>query len=300
MPRREGQKNVSQKVVDAIMAVKIMNPDFGAKGILDEIHTNRKAYHINGDRLPGEGGVYQILRDNKNEIDTRRTKINYIPNELDSPWSVGSCLKYNISPAMVPVLIEFQQVEKEPSEILPSGIELTIRECRWIAFLYQGVNASEVLKNKWEPKQLKGHVSIMASMYAKREQIAEIMHQPIDTSDLDEFFSDPDTDFLKLWLKTFGPKQYEKDKKAVNFFQPVSRENLISISGMPELTQEQVDIFNEWLRNEYLSQVEPHKAYETKKELLARHPEKLQQIQPIIESWYKWIEMNEKDGDSNG
>src|SRR5208283_4669838 len=119
---------------------------------------------------------------------------------------------------------------------------------------------SEILKNEWEPKLLKGHVSIMAAMYAKREQIAEVMHQPIDTSDLDTFFSNNDVDLVKLWLETFDPEQYEKDKEAMNTFEPLRLDVLVSILGMKELTQSQVDIFNEWLYNQFLSQIEPGKA----------------------------------------
>jgi hypothetical protein len=284
MPRKEGDKQVSPKVIEAVKAVRIMNPDYGAKQILKAIDKNRKAYFVNGDRLPSEGGVYKILRENKNEIDTRRAKNTFIPNkQLDTPWSVGSCLQSNIPPAMVPLLIEIQQVFQ--------GRELTIRQCRWIAFLYQSVTASEVLKNKWEPDQLKENISIMAEMFAKREKMGEIMGKTINTSDLDIFFSN-DVDSLKLWLKTFAPEQYKKDAKAANEFQPLSREVLMSILGMNELTQESVNVFNEWLQNQFLSQIEPQKASAIDKILLKQHPE----IRPVIESWYKWIEANEKEG----
>jgi len=296
MPRGEGQKNISQKVVDAIIAVKTINRDYGAKQIIEEIKQNKKAYHVNGDKLPAEGSVYKILRDNKKEVDIGQVKTRYVPSELDKPWTVGSCLKYNIHPAMIPILIEVQQVEKEPSKYSHTGDILTIRECRWIAFLFQAVNASEILKNEWEPKLLKGHVSIMAAMYAKREQIAEVMHQPIDTSDLDTFFSNNDVDLVKLWLETFDPEQYEKDKEAMNTFEPLRLDVLASILGMNELTQSQVDIFNEWLYNQFLSQIEPGKALEADKLLLAQHPE----IQPIIDSWFKWIEANGKEDILNG
>ena len=295
MPRGEGQKNISQKVVDAVIAVKIINPGYGAKGILDAIRTNRKAYHINGDRVPGEGKVYDILKKNKDKINNRRKELKKVSNEIDGPWFVGSCLKYNIPPAMIPILIELQQVERELSEGLHDGVELTIRQCRWIAFLYQSVTASEILKNRWEPLQLKGRVSIMADMYAKREQIAEVMRQPIDTSDLDLLFS-TDVDFLKLWLKTFEPEQYEKDKEASSTFKPLSREVLISILGMNEISQENTDLFNEGLKNQYLAQTEPREAGKFDKLLLKQHPE----LQPMIDSWFKWIEVNGKEDILNG
>ena len=131
----------------------------------------------------------------------------------------------------------------------------------------------------------------MAEMFAKREKMGEIMGKTINTSDLDIFFSN-DVDSLKLWLKTFAPEQYKKDAKAANEFQPLSREILMSILGMNELTQESVNVFNEWLQNQFLSQIEPQKASAIDKILLKQHPE----IRPVIESWYKWIEANEKEG----
>ena len=169
MPRIEGHRNISQKIAAAVIAVKKINPDYTPKQILEEIKQNKKAYHINnGDRLPGEGGIYKVLRDNKKEVDIGQVKTRYIRSELDKTWTVGSCLKHNIPPSMVPILIEIQKVMREPSDTaIP--IELTIRQCRWIAFLYQTISANELLKMRWEPNELKNKVGIMATLYAKRE-----------------------------------------------------------------------------------------------------------------------------------
>jgi hypothetical protein len=75
-------------------------------------------------------------------------------------------------------------------------------------------------------------------------------------------------------------------------FEPLRRDILTSILSIPEITQGQVDIFNQWLQNQLLSQIEPHQALLADKKLLDQHPE----IQPIIDSWFKWIEKHEKEG----
>ena len=81
----------------------------------------------------------------------------------------------------------------------------------------------------------------------------------------------------------------------MNTFEPLRLDVLVSILGMNELTQKQVDVFNEWLCNQFLSQVEPDKALKADKKLLEQYPE----LQPMVDSWFKWIEMNEKEGKTN-
>ena len=295
------------------------HPDLSVEEINQEVETGEQQYlRKNGDgyRLPGESAITKWL-----EKDQVREKIEVQlsePGELDREWNIGACacVKYGlpIPSDMVPLLLEINEKEKKPTMVeIPNfvprheepGRPLTLRLARWIVYLYPIAKKSrpifEYIRQDCElgleiadSPQFKGIVGIMAEMYAKREQIAEIMHQPFfDTSDLDLAFSaNGEFDVIKLWFKTFQPEQYKKDKEAVNTFQPLRRDILISILGIPEITQGQVDIFNQWLQNQLLSQIEPHQALVADKKLLDQHPE----IQPIIDSWFKWIEQNEKGG----
>ena len=52
-------------------------------------------------------------------------------NPLDKPWTVGACIKYDISPDVIPVLIKIMQV-------VVAG-HITIRQARWFARLYPSV-----------------------------------------------------------------------------------------------------------------------------------------------------------------
>jgi hypothetical protein len=294
-------------------------PDLTVEEVNQEVETGEQQYlrkNGNGYRLPGESAITKWL-----EKDQVREKIEAHlgePAELDREWNIGACacVKYGlpIPSEMVPLLLEINEKEKEPTMVeIPNfvprheepGTPLTLRLARWIAYLYPIAKKSkpilEYVKGDCEPgteiidsPQFKGIVGMLAEMYAKREQIAEIMHQPfVDTSDLDLAFStNGEFDLIKLWFKTFEPEEYKKDTEAMKTFEPLRRDILTSLLGISAITQGQVDIFNQWLKNQLLSQIEPHQVQLFDQKLREKYPE----IQPIIDSWFKWIEKHEKAG----
>jgi len=318
------RKYLSQKL-------KNKYPDLTAKEIIEIVEPPEKKDNseevelsdYRGYQLPGESAIAKWLKeDNVKEGIIEQLKQ---PGELDREWNIGAsaCIKYGLPiPAeMIPLLIEINEKEKEPYILdLPhfppykdNGKPLTLRLARWIAYLYPIAKKSKPILEyvkKCNPETeiteslpFKGIVGIMAEMYAKREQIAEIMHQPFaDTSDLDAVFSSSsEVDLVKLWVKTFIPEEYKKAREAYKEFRPFPLIVWTSTLRINGLTQEQADLLNEWVKNEYFSQIEPHKSGEIEKELLSKHPE----LQALIDIYNKnndeYIEMKLKErGESNG
>ena len=250
MGRSKGDKNIEQRVKNAIVYLKKIKPKYSPKQILHELNLekNREALHIlRGDRLPNERQTFQIIKDNKNEIDS------YVASELDSEWNVGLCMQNDIPAAMIPLLIEFEQMKRELSNVL-SGIKLTVRQCRWFSYLYQSATASELLIKQFDAQELKGYIAMLAEMYAIREQLCESLEQPIETSDLDQFFQNPDDfDLVKIWMQTVDAEEFEKHQKVLDDFEPVSGNDLAGCLDM-DLRPAQVNIFNKWLHNDLLKQ----------------------------------------------
>ncbi|MFC1984726.1 hypothetical protein ACFLU0_01785 [Chloroflexota bacterium] len=101
-----------------------------------------------------------------------RRRIGDTPiNALDKPWSLGAALEYNMPPEMVPLLMQIQNSLK--------GI-LTIREVRWMIYVYQ------IPQVRMDMESLNEEIlSDCASPYVAREQVCEMMNLPLDTSDID-------------------------------------------------------------------------------------------------------------------
>ena len=259
-------------------------PHLSNKEVMAEVETGAEEL---GYQIPKESAITKWL--DKENIREKVREQQRRPAALDRAWCISSCLKENIPGDMVPLLMEFQQTEGEGSKHLPEGEVLTIRVARWISFLYPMFQKDENVLNyikKKEPTNqvntLKFYVSWLASLYAKREQISEIILEPFaDTAELDHFFVNPDdVDIYDLWMKTFNPEEFEKHQKANNVFSPILHDDLVEILKM-ELTKQQVDIFNEWLRNQLLNMTEPQKAEKIEKKLLQQYPE----LPALINAW---------------
>ena len=127
---------------------------------------------------------------------------------------------------------------------------------------------------------------MLAEMYAIREQLCESLEQPVETSDLDQFFQNPDDfDLVKIWMQTVDAEEFEKHQKALADFEPISGNELAEKLDM-ELQIAHVNIFNKWLYNDLLKRVEPHKAGKIEKKLLEQHPE----LSPMITAWVEYRE----------
>ena len=108
---------------------------------------------------------------------------NHPIDEMDQVWSIGACLKYNISPEIIPVLIRIGDLIYS-NEQLPFGV-LSIKKAKWYQLLYPVLNsipaASEV-----EPNQKLLLIVILVEQYHQRALIADLMKKSHpDTSDLD-------------------------------------------------------------------------------------------------------------------
>ena len=131
--------------------------------------------------IPKERAIYNIIQKNKEKLEF---------NPIDSPWSIGSCEKYNIPADIIPTLIELEQLGKT---------KFTIRQARWFARLKPVVFEMSAAKRPLEDV-LSGlalitvpHndsrlalLAIITYQYAGYEQISELEdEQHPDTSDLD-------------------------------------------------------------------------------------------------------------------
>jgi len=131
--------------------------------------------------IPKERAIYNIIQKNKEKV-----KIN----PIDSPWSIGSCEKYNIPADIISTLIEYEQVGQP---------KFTIREAKWFAKLKSVVFEMSAAKRPLEDV-LSGlalitvpHndsrlalLTIITYQYAGHEQRSELRgEQYLDTSHLD-------------------------------------------------------------------------------------------------------------------
>ncbi|MBA7638951.1 hypothetical protein ES703_46607 [subsurface metagenome] len=137
--------------------------------------------HPSSKYIPKERAIYNIIQKN-------REKVKVDP--IDSPWSIGSCEKYNIPADIISTLIEYEQVGQP---------KFTIRQAKWFAKLKPVVFEMSAAKRPLEDwlsglthnpaphKDLRlALLAIIAYQYAAHEQITELeedKHQ--DTSDLD-------------------------------------------------------------------------------------------------------------------
>lgn len=137
--------------------------------------------HPGSKYIPKERAIYNIIQKN-------REKVKVDP--IDSPWSIGSCEKYNIPADIISTLIEYEQVGQP---------KFTIRQAKWFAKLKPVVFEMSAAKRPLED-WLSGltlssapHkdsrlalLAIIAYQYAGYEQISELEdEQHPDTSDLD-------------------------------------------------------------------------------------------------------------------
>jgi len=154
-------------LVNEILLLKKGDNRLTAKDIrekLVELHPNSKS-------IPKERAIYKILERNKDKT---------ISSELDNRWSVGSCLKYDIS---LDIVLSVHR------QILPYDRFLTIRRARWYSTLYPIL--FPLLESTY-PGQLEENrlrLFQITSYYSRAEQIAEIDgNDSPDTSDLDNTF----------------------------------------------------------------------------------------------------------------
>jgi len=121
---------------------------------------------------------------------------NHEPNPLDNPWSIGSSIRYDFSPDIIPVLIEVQKLQMQ-SEYEAAKERLTIRQAQWIARLYPLVTEIYVRKYSVDLDEFKKPVNkeylwmvhVISAMYAQKQKMSEIIGiEYQDTTEYDEKF----------------------------------------------------------------------------------------------------------------
>ena len=137
--------------------------------------------HPGSKYIPKERAIYNIIQKNKEKLEF---------NPIDSPWSIGSCEKYNIPADIIPTLIELEQLGQP---------KFTIRQAKWFAKLKPVVFEMSAAKRPLEDclsgltlssaphkDSRLALLAIIAYQYAGYEQISELEdEQHPDTSDLD-------------------------------------------------------------------------------------------------------------------
>jgi len=99
-------------------------------------------------------------------------------NPLDQAWTAGACLQYDISPDVIPILATHKA----------SGLEVTIRQARWLSTLYPVLDliVGEEYPNL-ERLMRAEYVVEITDQYARLEQIAQMMGKSYsDTTALDD------------------------------------------------------------------------------------------------------------------
>jgi hypothetical protein len=170
--------------------------------------------------LPGQSAIGKYLKEKRPEILARQKR----PLPIDTPWSIGSCLEYDILTENIPLLLDIKSILSIPSEKHPEII-LTNRMARWINLLWKGIiEITKPLPNEDEKDLLKRrveNVTRIALEYTFKERIAQFTGSLFaDTSDLDKaFFVDgkqPDEIIKKLILDDINQlKNYLKNKRTV-------------------------------------------------------------------------------------
>lgn len=200
MNNKRGVKTKDHLVAEIIL-LKKGNNRLAARDIRDLLLGS----HPGSKSIPKERAIYKILERNKDKT---------LPSDLDTPWSLGSCLKYDIS---VDVVAPIQR------QLLTFGRFLTIRRARWYSKLHAVLFP---LLEKAYPKQVNQNqirLHQISSFYTRMEQIAEIDGEVYpDTRALDNTFIF-DQDFsirtiLRMWKGLYRqiPKKLSKltDDKA--------------------------------------------------------------------------------------
>lgn len=112
---------------------------------------------------------------------------NHPPSELDQPWSIGACTRYNVPPESIPVLLNVQQLRVNIPKL--KEYNLTVREALWFARLYPIVEP--LIKERYpdDPDTELVLLSVIVNQYVQQERLSELMNEQYpNTSDLDSTY----------------------------------------------------------------------------------------------------------------
>lgn len=243
-------------------------------GIYEKTHQHLKKGEI-PPQLPDISRIHKEIR----RITLEQSDSTPLPE--DAPYTIGACLEYNIP--LTPELLELYRKHTQGVNDGRLSKNITIREARWFTQLYPQLEPI-IKANYKHPEKAQWLVFIISTEYARQEQIADINKHTSDTKWLDNkyFFEQDFSDILEGWLRTEFPKQYQKAEQALENFKPLPAENLELVLG--KLTKEDVELFNKYLYNCFLSRVHPMKGKKTQDSLFKKHPN----LVPLTQKWLKW------------
>jgi hypothetical protein len=135
---------------------------------------------------------------------------------VDYPWSIGSCVDYNIPPEIIPTLIEYKdklesiKSKDRSNERMPKG-HFTIRGALWL------VRLMPMIKFKFpgdDRNPFYAYLILIVDAYTREETIHEILKpgEPFDTSELDNIwfsndnksFEERNTEWYSRYLNIIG------------------------------------------------------------------------------------------------
>ncbi|MFC1969074.1 hypothetical protein ACFLVF_01120 [Chloroflexota bacterium] len=202
MPR--GPK-LTPGVEDLIARACIDHPEWISKPkkiqgwVIDNLSEQQKVW--GGPNWPGIDVIQDRLRKKIRPNIQNRTPES---KRLDQPWSIGALVRYPIPQECLPVVLRAFYAERrtdvKTSEYFRIGYEtghstyLTIREALWMArlsvlFKYPTIdvsaNTEEDIAQYARFNLVTAKLVDWAHTYSRKEQIAEILEKPLDTSDLD-------------------------------------------------------------------------------------------------------------------
>ena len=185
-------KKVSMKVKDAVIGVKAMHPQYSAAQILGDMKNNRVIYRLKNERLPSKAEVYKILRENKNEVESRQEKISLTSLDLDKDWTIGCIVdldpRYHMSPeslAHILSVLDYAEHYRKPPFEQPYP-PLSVRQALWVTRLYAILAAQNPIKNrKKDLPLLCKKLWDWSEAYATQERISKAFNPPFDTAELD-------------------------------------------------------------------------------------------------------------------
>jgi hypothetical protein len=192
--RTKGAKNLNEKIEKAVFDAFKANPNGTVKEIYDVVKKKL------GTKAPGTTSVQKIV-----------TRLKSF--ELDRPWSIGACKKWNIPADVIPALIIEQghslNIAQNMVDTLPMAIRdwdertpteqeklikqaldssvLTVRRAIWFACLFPVVSKLAQEQYPENNKKQEQMISELSELYSLTDQFSELRGSEYpDTSTLDK------------------------------------------------------------------------------------------------------------------
>lgn len=196
MGRTKGSPNNTEDVIKTVVYVAGIKPKYSSTRIKNYIEKHKedleKVLGIKIKKAPSARSIIDIIKKNSEAIKNIQT--NTKNDKLKAPFSVGAVIEHRVTAESIPFILKVMQWQRNTLE--PDIV--TIRQARWISKLYLTVN--KIFEN--DPnKEIKALFNI-SWLYAHREEAAELLKIPLDTTSEDMvYFDNPNADIndVKYW-----------------------------------------------------------------------------------------------------